>query len=84
MSQLDPARGQRVRNMKKSSEWVRQSVLDKKLDELVEDRGCTAADLNIYDAAKVLEIAPGGEFYKKVHDWKQRRTAESISKNHGN
>lgn len=63
--------------MKKSTEWVRQPALDKMLDQLVEDRGCTPAELNIYDAAKVLEIEPNGEFYKKVRDWKKRRTAES-------
>lgn len=63
-------------NMKKSSEWVRQPGLDKMLDQLVEERGCTPAELVPYDAAKALGIEPSGEFYKKVRDWKQRRAAE--------
>jgi len=63
-------------NMKKSSDWVRQPALDKMLDQLVEERGCTPAELVTYDAAKALEIEPSGEFYKKVRDWKQRRAAE--------
>jgi len=64
------------RNMKKSSEWVRQPGLDKKLDQLVEERGCTPAEVIAYDAAKALGIEPSGDFYKKVRDWKQRRAAE--------
>ncbi|WP_288338540.1 hypothetical protein [uncultured Sphingomonas sp.] len=64
-------------NMKKSSDWVRQPGLDKKLDHLVEERGCTPAELIPYDAAKALDIEPSGEFYRKVRDWKQRRAAES-------
>lgn len=64
-------------NMKKSSEWVRQPGLDKKLDHLVEERGCTPAELVPYDASKALDIEPSGEFYKKVRDWKQRRAAEN-------
>lgn len=63
--------------MKKSSDWVRQPGLDKKLDHLVEERGCTPAELIPYDAAKALDIEPSGEFYKKVRDWKQRRAAET-------
>ena len=63
--------------MKKSSDWVRQPGLDKKLDHLVEERGCTPAELIPYDAAKALDIEPSGEFYRKVRDWKQRRAAES-------
>lgn len=62
--------------MKKSSEWVRQPGLDKMLDQLVEERGCTPAELIPYDAAKALDIEPSGEFYRKVRDWKQRRAAE--------
>lgn len=62
--------------MKKSSEWVRQAALDKMLDQLVEERGCTPAELIAYDAAKALGIEPSGEFYKKFRDWKQRRVAE--------
>lgn len=62
--------------MKKSSDWVRQPGLDKMLDQLVEERGCTPAELIPYDAAKALDIEPSGEFYKKVRDWKQRRAAE--------
>lgn len=64
-------------NMKKSSDWVRQPGLDKKLDHLVEERGCTPAELIPYDAAKALDIEPSGEFYRKVRDWKQRRAAEN-------
>ncbi|GGB23255.1 hypothetical protein GCM10011380_11190 [Sphingomonas metalli] len=64
-------------NMKKSSDWVRQPGLDKKLDHLVEERGCTPAELVPYDAAKALDIKPSGEFYRKVRDWKQRRAAEN-------
>lgn len=63
-------------NMKKSSDWVRQPGLDKMLDQLVEERGCTPTELIPYDAAKALGIEPSGEFYKKVRDWKQRRAAE--------
>lgn len=51
-------------NMKKSSDWVRQQDLDKKLDQLVEERGCTPAELIPYDAAKALGIEPSGEFYR--------------------
>ncbi|WP_375271094.1 hypothetical protein [Sphingomonas sp.] len=64
-------------NMKKSGDWVRQPGLDKKLDQLVEERGCTPAEVIPYDAAKALEIEPSGEFYRKVRDWKQRRAAEN-------
>lgn len=62
--------------MKKSSDWVRQPDLDKMLDQLVEERGCTPAELIPYDAAKALGIEPSGEFYRKMRDWKQRRAAE--------
>lgn len=63
-------------NMKKSSDWVRQPALDKMLDQLVEERGCTPAELIPYDAGQALGIETSGEFYKKVRDWKQRRAAE--------
>lgn len=63
--------------MKKSSDWLRQPSLDKKLDQLVQERDCTPAELIPYDAAKALDIEPSGEFYKKVRDWKQRRASES-------
>lgn len=63
-------------NMKKSSDWVRQPALDKMLDQLVEERGCTPAELIPYDAGQALGIQTSGEFYKKVRDWKQRRAAE--------
>ena len=66
-------------NMKKSGNWVRQAALDTMLDQLVEERECTPAELNPYDAAKALDVEPNGEFYKKVRDWKQRHSAESDS-----
>lgn len=62
--------------MKKRDDWVRQAVLDKKLDQLVQDRMCNPEDINIYDAAKAFGMEPNGSFYQKVRDWKRRRIAE--------
>lgn len=63
--------------MKDSDKWLRTKELDKRLDQLVKERGCTPNELNIYDAAKVLKTEPNGYFYKRVREWQQRRASEA-------
>lgn len=62
--------------MKDSSEWVRQSMVDKAAKDVIAARGCTVAELKPYWVAKKLGVDPSGEIYDKVYDFQRRIEAE--------
>ncbi|MGB5077505.1 MAG: hypothetical protein WBO17_08510, partial [Sphingorhabdus sp.] len=62
--------------MKKSKDWVRKPELEHRLDQLVDEQGYSIEALNAYEAAKVLGVSNGGEFYRTFREWKAGRIAK--------
>ncbi|MGB3752448.1 MAG: hypothetical protein WA954_00945 [Parerythrobacter sp.] len=64
------------RNMKKSDEWFREGELEKKFDDIAEERAITPPEMKPNEIAEELGCSASGSFYKRFRIWKASRQAE--------